>query len=518
MTRSTLPSLVLLGSTALWGCAAEAITDEPDTHAEAPDDATFDDLDTTSASLALSALGRGCTTAGTEGLSAQLLDEMLCLSEGAVVEVSHPNIVATSSRVHLILSPEGRDALLRTAATRRIEINSAFRTIAEQYVLSRGCSVAASPGRSNHETGRAIDVNNYRSVGGALVANGFSHPLPSSDPVHYEAPGADLRSVSVLAFQRLWNANNPTDRLQEDGVPGGQTLARLARSPAGGFATGRTCEASPEDPAPPPAPAPTPAPPPPPPPTPPPPPPPPSTRPAFSEVIGTGVTYHWRARARTDRVLIVYGGYGASDAASTGWATALDGAWLAPRDGAHLFSVRGPAAVDYRGLEIGNSRIVRRLGELTTASAGAPLEITIVAHSSGAFVANELFAQLVAARASGSVVASITYYNLDGARMNVGLDVLEAYCPVYATSGSLRSPNADSAIADGRSSTTSGKGHVIVVDASASGCTGAWCVHDALITSRPHNPSGLDVARDYTDWVGRSVVIDYLTAGCSGGS
>jgi hypothetical protein len=241
------------------GCVAEVGYDEPDFHGEDPEAA--DGLGRSSSELSLSSISRGCTTAGVEGLSRQLIDEMLCLSGGAMVRVEHPNIVLTSTRVHPYLSPRGREMLLAAAAGGRIEINSAFRSLAEQYVLSRGCSVAAAPGRSNHETGRAIDVNNYGVAGSRLIRAGFTRPLPTSDPVHYEAPGTDLRNLSVRAFQRLWNANNPRDRIAEDGVAGPATLSRLGRSPGEGFAIGSVCDAAP--PTPPPTPTPTPMPPPP---------------------------------------------------------------------------------------------------------------------------------------------------------------------------------------------------------------------------------------------------------------
>ncbi len=193
--------------------------------------------------LALGSLANGCSTAGTEGISNQLIAEMLCLSEGRLVPFSHANVELTSPRVHPYLSPAGRDALYRAAGRTSISINSALRTIAEQYVLWRACSVAAAPGNSNHETGRAIDVANYATINSILIDSGFSHPLPSSDPVHYEASGADLRSLSVLAFQRLWNANNSGDRIAEDGIAGPQTLSRLAQAPAEGFSIGRVCSA-----------------------------------------------------------------------------------------------------------------------------------------------------------------------------------------------------------------------------------------------------------------------------------
>ncbi|MCA1663750.1 MAG: hypothetical protein LC659_05705, partial [Myxococcales bacterium] len=52
---------------------------------------------------------------------------------------------------------------------------------------------------------------------------------------------ADLRAESVLAFQKLWNLNNPADKIAEDGAYGPMTGAKIAASPATGFAKGTTC-------------------------------------------------------------------------------------------------------------------------------------------------------------------------------------------------------------------------------------------------------------------------------------
>jgi MYXO-CTERM domain-containing protein len=183
----------------------------------------------------------GCSTAGGEAISRQLIAEMLCLAEGRLVRFDHPNVTLTSSRVHPYLSPEGRDALYRAAESGEIRINSGLRTLSDQYLLYAGCSVAATPGRSNHETGRAIDVDNWSARLTALTRAGFTHPLPDTDAVHFESAGDDLRSLSVLSFQRLWNANHPEDVIAADGITGPQTLARLARTPAEGFATSIVC-------------------------------------------------------------------------------------------------------------------------------------------------------------------------------------------------------------------------------------------------------------------------------------
>ena len=224
-----------LATLGLVGCVDEPL----DHHQHSP---MGDDYRTVRKGIALKDLNQGCSTRNVQGLSQQLLGEMACLSEGALVKVSHPNIKPTSNRVHLYMSPEGRDILRKAANRATIRVNSALRTINEQYMLWRGCSVAADPGTSNHETGKAIDVDNYPQVDHILKDVGFSRPLPSSDPVHYVAPGEDLRHYSVLAFQKLWNENHPGDQIAEDGKPGPQTRSRLARAPAGGFADGSACE------------------------------------------------------------------------------------------------------------------------------------------------------------------------------------------------------------------------------------------------------------------------------------
>ena len=186
----------------------------------------------------------GCSTAGAEGLSAQLLDELLCLAGGGLVSYAGaPGITLTNPRVHPVLSPAARDGLVRAAATTPLRINSGFRTLVEQWLLytAAGCGLVAVPGSSNHETGRAVDVDNHSAARAAMVANGFTQTYPSNDPVHFDGPGADFRAMSVRAFQRLWNANNPTDRIAEDGAWGPMTQARLERSPAEGFRIGRVC-------------------------------------------------------------------------------------------------------------------------------------------------------------------------------------------------------------------------------------------------------------------------------------
>jgi hypothetical protein len=74
-----------------------------------------------------------------------------------------------------------------------------------------------------------------------MSAKGWAHDVPG-DPVHFDHNASpDIRGKDVLAFQRLWNRNNPTDKIGEDGAYAPQTEARLKQAPATGFAAGPTC-------------------------------------------------------------------------------------------------------------------------------------------------------------------------------------------------------------------------------------------------------------------------------------
>ncbi|MDF2697815.1 MAG: hypothetical protein K0S65_6198, partial [Labilithrix sp.] len=131
-----------------------------------------------------------------------------------------------------------------------MSINSGLRTLPQQYLLYRwyqtgrcGIGLAAKPGNSNHESGIAVDINDNASWRSAMNGKGFQW-LGSSDPVHFDFRGGgtvSMKGLSVRAFQRLWNRNNPNDKISEDGVYGPATEARLSKAPVGGFAQGALC-------------------------------------------------------------------------------------------------------------------------------------------------------------------------------------------------------------------------------------------------------------------------------------
>jgi MYXO-CTERM domain-containing protein len=193
----------------------------------------------------------GCSTFIVDGLSQQLIAEQNCIRPNALVSFAGKPGISVASNVYAFLEPTAAAAIEKAAGTLTLDVTSAFRTVAQQYLLyhwyqSGQCSIslAAVPGNSNHETGTAVDLSNYSAAVSSMSAQNWQHSFPSSDPVHFDYVGGgtvDLRSESVLAFQRLWNANNPNDKLAEDGAYGATTEAKLVASPATGFATGSTC-------------------------------------------------------------------------------------------------------------------------------------------------------------------------------------------------------------------------------------------------------------------------------------
>ena len=189
----------------------------------------------------------GCSSRPVFGLSSQIVEELArCVKPDFMVQVPSGGRLVNDAD-HRYLEKPAAEALVRALGRRAgtLHISSMYRTIAQQYFLYQraACfSAVAPPGRSNHETGIAIDVSDpdNSSWRSALEGSGFQW-LGSWDRFHFDYKGAgstDLRGLDVKAFQRLWNRNNPGDVLAEDGVWNGETEKRLRASPAAGFPIG----------------------------------------------------------------------------------------------------------------------------------------------------------------------------------------------------------------------------------------------------------------------------------------
>ena len=192
----------------------------------------------------------GCTTGVVAGLSQQLIDEMNCIQPGTLSRIDQYPQLDLYAVVFPYLQTPAALALGSTANNQpdMMRISSALRTLPQQYLLYRwyqegkcGIGLAASPGRSNHNGALALDTPDYSGWKARLQSNSFSW-LGSRDVVHFDYQGgADIRELSVLAFQRLWNMNNPNDQITEDGEYGPQTEGRLKQAPSNGFSVVPWC-------------------------------------------------------------------------------------------------------------------------------------------------------------------------------------------------------------------------------------------------------------------------------------
>jgi hypothetical protein len=208
------------------------------------------------------AVDSGCSTQQVEGLSKQIIAQAACIAADAYVEVPKRPNASYGNAVLPFMQQPGQKALLAALdenSALNMTINSMLRTVAQQYLLYRwyqlgkcNIALAAKPGSSNHETGLAIDISEASTWRPILEAKGFAW-FGSNDPVHFDWAGPDTKDykgVDVRAFQQLWNINNPSDLIAEDGLYGPQTEARLLQSSATGFATGPE-DCGPSDPEPP---------------------------------------------------------------------------------------------------------------------------------------------------------------------------------------------------------------------------------------------------------------------------
>ena len=199
------------------------------------------------------AVSSGCSTNQVEGLSLQIIAQGNCIVPGAYAELPAKPNTNFGAAVLPYLEQPARDALVAALDANpdtAMQVNSMLRTVAQQYLLYRwyqmgncGIGLAATPGNSNHETGLAIDIQQYSTWRNILEAHDFRW-YGSGDAVHFDyvGPGSvDHRGVDVLAFQQLWNRNHPDDTIVEDGEYGPETQARLQQSPAEGFLMGAEC-------------------------------------------------------------------------------------------------------------------------------------------------------------------------------------------------------------------------------------------------------------------------------------
>jgi hypothetical protein len=227
--------------------------------------------------------------------------------------------------------------------------------------------------------------------------------------------------------------------------------------------------------------------------------------------IGYGIAYKDSQDPSARNVFIGYAGYPFPLDASQSWVTELYHARLRELGVRHVYAVQGPADVPYSQLEIGNSHIATALG--TQLEDGA--FVLVAAHSSGTYVAHELFGQLVGGLDPEGVTAdAVVYFNLDGGLAGIDDAILGHLRRTYfvsALDGSTGTGAANRDAMQYAGDMWSFAGGYVEIEASASGCNAGapWCLHMVVINQRPHDPNDSDVI-DYYDFVDRPVVTEYI--------
>ena len=184
------------------------------------------------------------STSIVNGLSQQLIYQINLIVPDALVSFDDLD-VDLADAAFPYLQPPAKLALQKAIQDRGVKlvVNSAYRTIAQQMLLynwrTSNRNPVAPPGTSNHQSGLALDIQDREGWLPYLRRYGWE-PLRNDPPhIDYKGDGCkELRDETILAFQKLWNKNNPNEKIAEDGVyaVGGQTEKALNRSPATGFA------------------------------------------------------------------------------------------------------------------------------------------------------------------------------------------------------------------------------------------------------------------------------------------
>ena len=155
-------------------------------------------------------------------------------------------ILKPAVKIVPFLQKKAYQALLAALETTHqvMTISSAFRLIPQQTVLYKwfemglcGITLAYKPGESSHESGLAIDIKEYQKWIEILKKFDWEWMGPT-DVVHFTYIGEkteSLNGVNILAFQKLWNLNNPEDLIAESGVFDEKTEEKVMKTPIDGF-------------------------------------------------------------------------------------------------------------------------------------------------------------------------------------------------------------------------------------------------------------------------------------------
>ncbi|GJQ31200.1 MAG: hypothetical protein HBSAPP04_00390 [Ignavibacteriaceae bacterium] len=250
------------------------------------------------------------------------------------------------------------------------------------------------------------------------------------------------------------------------------------------------------------------------------------------------ISLAWAApkeKLKGKNVLITMGGMGAKLEWVQGWTEELYRAKLIEFNIGLVIAVKGPREEYYDAREIAIRDLTKRFVDAYREYGMG--ETYLIVHSSGVFPAHEMFdhlwlggddpkskkqkpRKLEVIDTKGITKNKINYIMLDGE-----LGIPKGYTLIQEMVVNLKKLYSFYAI-DADTKTLSGMAHeakkvkekfpeTVLHEfiAKNSGCNpGAkWCVHETLITTRPHNPARYDLEKDYTMFDStRRVVTEYM--------
>jgi hypothetical protein len=186
-----------------------------------------------------------CDTGLARGLSLQVIAKInRMLPKPSLVPLNHELLDVSSPAVNPYLQPQALEALIIAAKERgrTMKINSCYRTAVQQHILKQqladgccGLTAVAPPGRSNHECGLAIDIEDAQGWRPYLERYGWSW-IGQFDPMHFDYWNGrtELGRVGVAACQLLHNEHNK-EQIAVDRSYGPTTARAINNMPVDGW-------------------------------------------------------------------------------------------------------------------------------------------------------------------------------------------------------------------------------------------------------------------------------------------
>jgi hypothetical protein len=238
--------------------------------------------------------------------------------------------------------------------------------------------------------------------------------------------------------------------------------------------------------------------------------------------IGNGINYGVTNNQSGNDIAVVFGGWQSKQQWVNKWCEELYKDRLKDFGVQHLLSVKGPDDVCYKTKEIDIKTLAEFVKNIIYATYFID-RVIVIAHSSGSFVANEFLNTMYGTNGiarDSFYVNKVHYFNLDGGiggnecGVSIDTSVIRHIRKIYAVAVYDSSSNSYSANFETMKELSEfygDKSELVLINLNQSDCKDKWCLHDALIITKPHNPKKYDLEKDYQMFdESRKVQTEYL--------